>query len=47
MSMLNTRFNRLAQVIETRFSAGVWSASSTEQGFLRLPRRVGVIFERY
>ena len=47
MSMLKTRFKRLAQVIEARFSAGVWSAWSAELGFLRLPRQAGVTFERY
>ena len=28
LSILNTRFNRLAQVIEARFSAGLWSCAS-------------------
>jgi len=30
ISILKTRFNRLAQVIEARFSAGFWSALSAE-----------------
>ena len=47
MSMLKTRFNRFAQVIEARFSAGIWSASSVEWGFLRLPRLAGVTLARY
>jgi hypothetical protein len=47
LSILKTRFNRLAQVIEARFSAGVWSASSAEWDFLRLPRLAGVTFARY
>jgi hypothetical protein len=47
MSILKTRFNRFAQVIEARFSAGVWSASSAAWHFLRLPRLVGVTFARY
>ena len=43
ISILNTRFNRCAQVIEARFSAGVWSASSVKHDRLRLPRLAGVI----
>ena len=39
MSISNTRFNLCAQVIEARFSAGVWLA---EWIFLRLPRLAGV-----
>ena len=46
-SILNTRFNLCAQVIEARFSAEVWSLSSAEWVFLRLPRLAGVTFERY
>jgi len=46
MSKLKTRFKRFAQVIEARFSAGVWSASSAEWYFLRLPRLAGVTIER-
>jgi hypothetical protein len=34
-------------VIEARFSAGVWSVSSSEWGFLRLPRLAGVTLARY
>jgi hypothetical protein len=45
--MLNTRFNRFAQVIEARFSAGVWSTSLAGWRFLSLPRPAGVTFERY
>jgi hypothetical protein len=45
--LVKTRFNRFAQVMDARFSAGVWSASSTEWHFLRLPRLAGVTFERY
>ncbi len=47
ISILKTRFNRFAQVIEARFSAGLWSASSAEWDFLRLPRLAGVTFARY
>ena len=47
MSILKTRFNRFAQVIEARFSAGVWSVSSRMARFLRLPRLAGVTFARY
>ncbi len=47
ISMLKTRFKRLAQVIEARFSTGVWSTSSTGWHFLCLPRRAGVTFARY
>jgi len=43
MSISKTRFNRFAQVIEARFSAGVWSVSSAKHARLRLPRRAGVI----
>ncbi len=43
MSMLKTRFNRFAQLIEARFSAGVWSA---ELDILRLPRLAGVTLAR-
>ena len=46
-SILKTRFNRFAQVIEARFSAGVCSASSVEWHFLRSPRLAGVTFARY
>jgi len=46
-SILKTRFNRFAQVIEARFSAGVWSVPSAESSFLRLPRLVGVTSARY
>jgi len=34
-------------VIAARFSAGVWSVSSTELNFLRLPRLAGVTLARY
>jgi hypothetical protein len=44
--MLKTRFNRFAQVIEDCFSAGVWSISSAEWDFLRLPRLAGVTLAR-
>jgi hypothetical protein len=47
MSILKTRFNRFAKVIEARFSAALWSASSGEQDFLRLPRLAGVTHARY
>ena len=47
MSISNTRFNRLAQVIEARFSAGVWSDISDDRIFLRLPRLAGVTSARY
>jgi hypothetical protein len=47
MSILKTRFKRFAQVIEARFSAGVWSASSAKQDFLRLPRPASVTLARY
>jgi len=47
ISILKTRFNRFAQVIEARFSAGVWSNPLAEWGCLRLPRPVGVTLERY
>ena len=40
----NTRFNLCAQVIEARFSAGVWLA---EWIFLRLRRLAGVTRARY
>jgi hypothetical protein len=46
-SRLKTRFNRFAQVIEARFSAGVWSTSLAGWRFLSLPRPAGVTFERY
>jgi len=46
-SILKTRFNRFAHVIEARFSAGVWSASSADWVFLRLPRLAGVTLARY
>jgi len=42
MSILRTRFSRFAQVIEARFSAGVWSAVLAEWDFLGLPRLAGV-----
>jgi len=45
--MLKTRFNRFAQVIETLFSAGVWSDSSGDWVFLHLPRLAGVTRARY
>ena len=35
------------QVIEACFSAGVWSVSSAEWIFLRLPRLAGVTHARY
>jgi hypothetical protein len=44
---LKTRFNLCAQVIETLFSAGVWSASSAEWDFLHLPRPAGVTLARH
>jgi len=48
MSRWNTRFNRLAQVIDTRCSAGVWSCvCSGVWGFLPLPRLAGVTRARY
>jgi hypothetical protein len=47
MSILKTRFKRFAQVIEARFSAGVWSTSLAGWRFLSLPRPAGVTFERY
>ena len=45
-SMLKTRFNRFAQFIEARFSAGVWSVSSGAWVFLHLPRLDGVTSTR-
>jgi len=33
--------------IEARFSAAVWSVSSAEWHFLRVPRLASVTFERY
>ena len=47
MSILKTRFSRFAQVIEARFSAGVWPAALAEWDFLRLPRLAGVTLVRY
>ncbi len=48
ISILNTRFNRLAQVIDTRRSAGVCSGvSSGVRIFLPWPRRAGVTRARY
>ena len=44
---MKTRFNRFAQIIEARFSAGVWSASLAELDFLRLPSLAGVTLARY
>ena len=47
-SILNTRFNRLAQVIDARCSAGVWSCVSSGVGvFLPFPRLAGVTRARY
>ena len=43
ISMLKPRFSRLAQVIEARFWAALWSASSGAQDFFCLPRLAGVI----
>ena len=37
LSILKTRFNRFAQVIEALFSAGVWSDSSGDWVSLHLP----------
>ena len=46
--MVNTRFNRFAQVIEARFSAGVWSSASFGVlTFFPLPRLAGVTRARY
>ena len=47
ISMLKTRFNRFAQVIEALFSAGVWSVSSGDWVILHLPRLAGVTNTRY
>ena len=48
ISILNTRFKRFAQVIEARFSAGVWScASCGVLTLLPLPRFDGVTSARY
>jgi hypothetical protein len=47
MSILKTRFNLCAQVIEALFLAGVWSASSAEWDFLHLPRPAGVTLARH
>ena len=47
MSISNIRFKRFAQVIEARFSACVWSASSTGLNLLRLPRLAGVTPARF
>jgi len=47
MSILNTRFNRFAHVIEARFSAGVWSLTPSDWVLLRLPRLAGVTTARY
>jgi len=48
ISMLNTRFNRFAQVIEERCSAGVCSrASFGATIFFLLPRFAGVTRARY
>ena len=38
ISIEKTRFNRIAHVMDTLFSAGVWSVSSVEWGLLCLPR---------
>ena len=45
ISIPNTRFNRFAQVIAARHSAGVWSSSS-DRVFLTLPRFAGVTSAR-
>ena len=47
ISILKTRFNRFAQVIEVLFSAGFWSVSSGNWVFLHLPRPTGVTSARY
>jgi len=46
-SILKTRFNRFAQVIEILFSAGVWSGLSGDWTFPHLPRLAGVTRTRY
>jgi hypothetical protein len=43
ISILKTRFNRIAQVIEARFSAGVWSASSAPQHHLKQLAKIAII----
>ncbi len=45
ISISNTRFNRCAQVMAARHSAGVWFSSS-DRGFLTLPRLAGVTCAR-
>jgi len=47
ISILKTRFKRFAQVIEARFSAGVWSVSPADWHFIRLPRLAGVTHARF
>jgi hypothetical protein len=47
LSILKTRLNRFAQVIEALFSAGVWSDSSGDWVSLHLPRLAGVTRARY
>jgi len=47
MSILNTRLRRMAQLMEARFSAAVWSSSSEALGLLPLPRPAGVTTARY
>ena len=47
ISILKTRFNRFAQVIEAFFSAGVWSDSFGDLVFMHLPRLDGVTRARY
>jgi len=47
ISILKTRFNRFAQVIEALFSAGVWSDSFGDLVFMHLPRLAGVTRARY
>ena len=48
MSIVNTFFKRFAQVIEARFSAGLWSCTSSGVlTFFPLPRFAGVTSTRY
>jgi hypothetical protein len=47
ISILKTRFNLFAQVIEAHFSAGVWLVPSGDWVFLHLPRLAGVTSARY
>ena len=44
--LVKTRFNSLAQVIEARFSAAVWSGGLTGGLFLRFPHLAGMAFHQ-